>query len=84
MDDTTLLRYFAANLSRLLAEKGLSQSALSRASGEHVMTVNNILHCRHMPGGGTLQRIAEALNVDVGELYATPAPTTKKKSRRPA
>jgi transcriptional regulator with XRE-family HTH domain len=65
MDDATILRYLAANLSRLLADRGLSQSALSRASGEHVMTVNNILHCRHMPGAGTLHRLAEALEASV-------------------
>lgn len=78
MDDATILRYLAANLGRFLSDRGLSQSALSRASKEPVMTINNILHCRHMPGGGTLHRLAEALDVDVGELYAIPVAAAKK------
>jgi transcriptional regulator with XRE-family HTH domain len=70
----------AANVSRLLREKGITQRSLASKTDEPEMTISRIVRGTNMPGSGLLARIAEALSASVDELLATP----KRNSRRSA
>lgn len=56
-------------LQELINEKGTSQSELSRTSGVSYQTISRM--CRNVTGQvslETLDKLAEALEVDMGEL----------------
>ena len=79
MTDTDVLEALAANISRLMAEQGVSQRKLSALTDTPLMTINGMVNGRHMPGAGLVHRVAEALGVAVETLYEA---THKKTSRR--
>lgn len=60
----------AANLSRILKNRGWSQRELCRKCGEKPMVVNAAINGRHIPRASTLARIAEALDVCMDRLVA--------------
>ena len=72
----------AANIRRLLGDKGWSQRELSRRTGDPHMSVVNVLTAEHTPSAGLLARIAEAFGVKSDDLLSDPP--TKKNSRRSA
>ncbi|QBD80825.1 XRE family transcriptional regulator [Ktedonosporobacter rubrisoli] len=48
----------------------MSQSKLSRLADVSISTVQDLYHNRQRdPGLGTLERIANALQVEIGDLY---------------
>lgn len=61
----------ASNLKRLLGECGISQRELSRKTGDPIMTINDVVNGRTMPGAGILARIAEALSVSVDAILGS-------------
>jgi len=62
-----------ANLRRILADRGWSQLELSRRTGEKQSTINTICNGRHCPQFGVMSRIAEALDVSLDRLAASPS-----------
>lgn len=58
----------AANLRRLLADRGLSQRQLAVLTGDNEMTISNACRGVHVPGAGIITRIAEALDVSTDRL----------------
>jgi len=70
----------SANLKRLVAESGLSQRELAALTGYGVMTINDAINGRKMPGGGLVANLAEALKTTADEILGT----KQKKSRHTA
>lgn len=60
---------FAANLTRLLGERNLSQAELARRVGVGPSAISMMLSRRCRPQRRTVEKIAEALGVDVGQLW---------------
>jgi len=76
--DEEVAKRLAANISARMAEMDVSQNALSRKTGDAVMTINDIVNGRSVPRAGILARIAEALETTVDSLIHGGT----KKSRR--
>lgn len=70
--DDQIRERLAANICRLLSERGMSQVELSRKSHETAMSISRLCRGLHLVNAGTLVRVAEALEVDVSELVAQP------------
>lgn len=72
----------SANLKELMGDE-LSQSELSRRTGDPITTINQVFHGHVMPGAGLLARIADALGTTVDALLSRPKKNPEK-SRRSA
>ena len=55
----------------LLAEQGMSQAELARLAGVHPETIAHVVHGGHC-STETLEKVAAALDVDLGELFGAP------------
>ena len=55
----------------LVEEQGITQVELARLAGLHPDTVSHVVHGGHC-STETLEKLAAALGVDVGELFAPP------------
>ena len=55
----------------LLDEQGMTQVELARLAGVHPDTVSHVVHGGHC-STETLEKIAAALEVDLGELFGAP------------
>lgn len=66
------------NVPARMASLGISQNGLAKMTGDPVSTINNIINGNHLPRGGVLVRIAEALQTTTDALLTL----TQKKSRR--
>lgn len=64
---------FAANLRRLRKQRGLTQEQLGLAAGMHMADVGAFETQGREPRVSTIARLAEALDVDPGELFRDPA-----------
>jgi lambda repressor-like predicted transcriptional regulator len=62
-------RVFAANLARLLQEQNLSQAELARRVGVGPSAISMMLSRRCRPQRRTVEKIAQALGVDVCQLW---------------
>jgi lambda repressor-like predicted transcriptional regulator len=62
-------RVFAGNLARLLAEKKLSQAELARHVGVGPSAISMMLSRRCRPQRRTVEKLAQALGVEVRELW---------------
>lgn len=58
-------------LASLLQEQGMTQAELARRAGVHPETVGHIVRGGHC-STDTLEKIASALQVDLGELFGVP------------
>ena len=70
----------AANVLRLLAARGWTQTDLAEAAHENKMMISRICRAEHVAGVGLLSRIAEALDVSIDRLVDSPP----EKSKTPA
>ena len=59
---------FQERLRKLLNDKGISASELSRLSGVGKSDISNYLKCKYSPKQDKIYLIAQALNVDPGWL----------------
>lgn len=77
----------AINLRRLRVERGISQERLAADSGVDRAYVGGIERTSENPSIDVLDKLATALEVEVGELLATPAmnemPANLKVGRKP-
>jgi len=62
----------ATNVRRLLRLRGWSQDQLAAAIGEEQSKISRICNARNMIAGGTLFRIAEALDASADRILAPP------------
>lgn len=62
----------AANLKRILDDRGMSQSQLARMTGDTQANISHLCAARHVAGGGVLARIADALDISIDVLVAAP------------
>ena len=58
----------AANVSRLIELRGISQKELAARTGETEMSISRVARGLHVPGSTMLARIAEALGTSVDSL----------------
>jgi transcriptional regulator with XRE-family HTH domain len=56
----------------LIEEQGITQVELARLAGVHPDTVSHVIHGGHC-STETLEKLAAALGIDLGELFAPPA-----------
>ena len=61
-----------------LKSKGMTQRALASSLGVSEQTIGNILSGRVAPSLDTLERIAEALNVEIWQLFRQQEQTGKE------
>jgi len=69
--DTQAKTAIAANVRRLLAEKGITQSDLCRLTGDNAMRVSYMIRGIKEPSASFLARVAEALGVKSDDLLAS-------------
>jgi len=58
-----------AELTRIREERGLSQQGLADASGVNKATINQIERGRRSPNARTLEKLAAALGVEMGDFF---------------
>lgn len=68
ISDSQARANIAANVKRILDEKGISQSDLSRATGDSAARISHMIHGKRLPSAGFLYRIAQALGVRCDDL----------------
>lgn len=64
--------YFRENMTIELEEKGITAANLSRLSGVSEHTIGKIKSGKQLPVVKTAQRIADALDTEIGELFLPP------------
>jgi len=84
IEDNVAKRNIAANLHRLLDDRGWSQSHLSRLTGDPLMTVSRAVRGENLPGVGVLARFAEALDVSIDRLVGPPPRKFSENRRKTA
>jgi transcriptional regulator with XRE-family HTH domain len=62
-------------IRRIRKDRGLTQRGLAAASGVDQATISQIESGKHRPNLETLDRLAEALSVGVGEFFPKPQPS---------
>ena len=63
------LETVAANVEALILDRGWSARELARRSQNSAMRVSRLLNRENMPAADVLHRIAEALDVQLDELF---------------
>jgi transcriptional regulator with XRE-family HTH domain len=71
--DEQFRKHVAANVLRLLDDRGWSMRELGRRTGEAPTTISAVCAGKYETGGATLKRIAEALDVSMDRL-SDPSP----------
>ena len=78
--DSEVIVGLSERIREEMERAGISQRQLSKITGDPLMTINNTVNGRNMPGSGVLSRIAEALGTSADYLLFG----VGKKSRRTA
>lgn len=65
----TDVKYLATNLSACVADMGLSQAEVCRLSGLERHTISRMGTIGSLPRLGNLQKLADALQVEVADLF---------------
>ena len=67
------VEYLGKNLKRLISQSGLSQARLAEIAGISTAYLSQVIHGKNEgPNLDTLERIAEALNTTVSDLFMDP------------
>lgn len=83
LTDTDAKQNIAANVQRLLVERGMSQSDLAEATDESNARVSLMINAKKCPSAAFLARIAEAVGTTVDELLKRPPlPPRRKNSQK--
>lgn len=70
VNDNEILNNLAANVERLIADRGWSRRELARRVGENPVTINRLCNGENMPGTGVSLRVAAVLGVPLEQLAA--------------
>ena len=81
ISDDDAKKNLAANVSRLLEARDLTQMELAEMTGEHQSLISRIANGQNMPGGTVLARIAEALEISIDRLLSAPPKKTLVNSK---
>lgn len=68
ISDTDARLNVAANVNRILEDRGMTQADLARLTGENAMAISRVCRGTNLANVGMLARIAEALECTVDEL----------------
>lgn len=63
----------AKNVNRIMAEREIGVRELARASENDGMTVSRLVNRHGLPSADALKRIADALGVQIDELFKEPS-----------
>lgn len=63
----------ALNIGKIMAQKCVSQKELERRTGITQANISRIVNGKAQPNNKTIARIADALEVEIYELYEAPA-----------
>lgn len=66
------IEYFSSNLKAYADELGLKPADIARRIGVEKTTINNYFKAKSFPMSDNLQLLAEALNVEVADLFLPP------------
>ena len=69
-------RNLSANIKRLLADRGWSQTELCQRTEQAHATISRTINGLNVPSAVVLARIAEALDVSIDRLLAPPSEKT--------
>lgn len=72
LTDEQAKQHIAANVSRLMRERGMTQSQLADATDESNARISLMIRGIKLPSAAFLHRIAEALETSVDELLENP------------
>lgn len=73
MNHDTAKRNISANIRQLLKDRKITQSELSRLTGDNRVYISRIANGHSEPTSSGLARIAQALQVTTDELLQDPA-----------
>lgn len=76
--DAQAKKNIAANVSRLLDEKQLSQTELAKQTKESRMTIWRLCSGLHVPSAALLARIAEVLGTNLDALMSQPPKNNRR------
>lgn len=65
--------WIAANVTRLMKERGLTQVDIAAITGEQQMRIWRLANGLNLPSSAVIKRVAEALETTVDELMSEPA-----------
>lgn len=82
VEDEEGKRNIAANLTRILEERGMSQRALAAATGDSPMRISHYVNGKTQPVASALSRIAEALGVTMESLVSSIETSARKNSKK--
>jgi transcriptional regulator with XRE-family HTH domain len=77
----TFVRYLAANVRRLRAGRGLTQAELAEAAGLEPRSIRAVEGAKTAPRLDTIVRLADALEVPIGDLFAAARLPNPKRGR---
>lgn len=80
MTEDQARRHLAANVQRLLASRGLTQSELARRTGDAQTTISRVVRAENVANLSLAARIAEALETTIDYLIAPPADSQRRKT----
>lgn len=72
MEPQELSDIFAANVSRLLAQKGMTQRELANLLSKPESNISRMIAAKTIPNGTTIADVATIFGVDVCELLCEP------------
>jgi len=72
LSDPQVTANLAANLARILKDRGLNQTDLARMTGDPLMTISRVVRGTNDVRSGVVARIAEALDVSADRLLGPP------------
>lgn len=58
-------------IKELMEEKGVTSASIAEKIGIHKVSVSNIINGKQNPAADTLEKFAEALGVEMWELFAS-------------
>lgn len=65
--------WIAANVTRLMKERGLTQVDIAAITGEQQMRIWRLANGLNLPSSAVIKRVAEALETTVDELMSEPS-----------
>ena len=77
--DDEAKRNIPANLLRLMEERAMSQAQLAAVTGDTTMRISYYVRGERLPGAGALARLAEAFDVTMESLIASPKKNSTKR-----
>ena len=72
ISDDQARQNIAANLQRIMGERGISQTRLASMTGQPIMTISRLVRGQNEPRIALVAQVAEALDVSMDRLVSPP------------